>query len=308
MGASGVDNLHRTGMTLSVWIKPSSAGGGGRGRILDKDNNDVGWFLAMHGSSEVQFTSDQDAQGSASRTSTASISLNTWQHVAFTWDGSAKGSHAHIYIQGALSDGATTDGSGPEQSDAGTPLTIGNRLVDLARGFDGAIDDVRVFNRVLAAAEIRVLANPGGSDDSVVSIQSVSTGKPYSITTAQVGALAYVDRSYTLTALSKTLAGGQLIQSANDDKVATTPTHLRLNLQRPATLSVCYSTVGTRLPGWLTDGTWTQSPSRGDVHTRRQSRRSSERTQCVLELFGDRESIDELERSQRECAAPSRTR
>jgi hypothetical protein len=38
-------------------------------------------------------------------------------------------------------------------------LTIGNTTA-LDRTFDGAIDDVRIYNRILGAAEIGVLATP----------------------------------------------------------------------------------------------------------------------------------------------------
>ncbi|MFL6601898.1 MAG: LamG-like jellyroll fold domain-containing protein [Steroidobacteraceae bacterium] len=255
-GAGSLANLHNTGMTVSVWIKPAGAGGGGLGRILDKDNNDVGWFLAMSSTSTVKFTSDQEAQGNATRTSTPSIALNRWQHVALTWDGSAKGSNAHIYINGTLSDGASTDGIGPEQNDSGTPLTIGNRALDLARGFAGAIDDVRIFNRTLTADEIRALGETQSGSTPSVSIASVSTGKPYVVTSAQVGATAYIDRAYTLTGLSSELAGGRMVQGSNDDKIVTDANYLTLTVGQPATLSVCYSTLATQLPAWLTDGSW----------------------------------------------------
>ena len=42
-------------------------------------------------------------------------------------------------------------------SDAGTPLLIGNRG-DLARGFVGAIDELRIYRRVLSPAEIATQA------------------------------------------------------------------------------------------------------------------------------------------------------
>ncbi len=50
VGASGsgtLANLCSTGLTVSAWIKPTGSGGGGLGRIVDKDNNDGGWFFAM---------------------------------------------------------------------------------------------------------------------------------------------------------------------------------------------------------------------------------------------------------------------
>ena len=44
-GAESLSNLYTHGMTVAAWIKPRSAGGGNSGRIIDKDNNNGGWFF-----------------------------------------------------------------------------------------------------------------------------------------------------------------------------------------------------------------------------------------------------------------------
>jgi hypothetical protein len=156
-GTGSLANLYTHGMTVTAWIKPRSAGGG-YGRIVDKDNNNGGWFFAMYGSTRVRFAVDEFPTLQPSRTSTASISSNTWQHVAATWDGSITGANIHIYVNGVLADGTTLDGTGAAQNDSDTPLAIGNRTVDLARGFDGVIDEVRIYSGILTLAEIQALA------------------------------------------------------------------------------------------------------------------------------------------------------
>src|SRR6185312_5800258 len=60
---SDLSNLYSSGMTVMAWIYPTSAGGGNAGRILDKDNNNSGWFLAMDGSNQVEFVVDQATSG-----------------------------------------------------------------------------------------------------------------------------------------------------------------------------------------------------------------------------------------------------
>src|SRR6185312_6168316 len=156
---SDLSNLYSSGMTVMAWIYPTSAGGGNAGRILDKDNNNSGWFLAMDGSNQVEFVVDQATSGVPIRYSTSTISLNTWQHIAVTWDGSASGSNVHIYINGVAADGTSQSGTAPMLSDSSSPLTIGNRTVDNARGFAGNLDEVRVYNQVLSAAEIQTIAS-----------------------------------------------------------------------------------------------------------------------------------------------------
>lgn len=166
-GSGTLANLYSSGMTVVAWINPVNGGGGAGGRIVDKDNNDQGWFFSMDGATTVKFTSDQFSGTSPSRSSaTPAIVANTWQHVAATWDGSMNGSGTngagiHIYINGVEStDGTVANGGGgAAYDDSTTPLTIGNRPTDNARGFNGSVDDVRVYNRVLSAAEIQALAD-----------------------------------------------------------------------------------------------------------------------------------------------------
>lgn len=157
--SGNLNNLYQSGMTVTAWIKPVNAGGGGRGRIIDFDNNAGGWFFCMYTSSTIQFLSDEFDTTAAYRVSSSAITLNSWQHVAATWDGSAFGGNIHLYVNGAAADSSTiVNGVGAQSGESGIPFTIGNRTVDSARGFNGSIDDVRVYNRILSAAEIQELA------------------------------------------------------------------------------------------------------------------------------------------------------
>lgn len=151
-------NLYKGGVTVSAWIRPAASGSGGRGRIVDKDNNDAGWFFSMYTASRIQFAVDQFDGANPSRISTAGVDVNRWQHVAATWDGSTSGANIHLYVDGVPADGSAVDGSGSTYDDSGSPLTIGNRSGDLARGFAGGIEDVLVYDRVLTPAEIQTLA------------------------------------------------------------------------------------------------------------------------------------------------------
>ena len=98
----------------------------------------------MYNSNAVQFGVDVFPKQQPTRISTTAINVDTWQHVAATWDGSVAGANIHIYVNGILADGTSADGAGVAESDSDTPPNIGNRTVDLLRAFDGAIDEVRV--------------------------------------------------------------------------------------------------------------------------------------------------------------------
>ncbi len=84
----------------------------------------------------------------------------------------------------------------------------------------------------------------------------VSTGKPYSLGTAEADALYYIDRKYTIQDLTSNLDGQVLVRTANNDKYVKADRHLTLSVGREITLSVCYDKRMTTLPAWLSDGTW----------------------------------------------------
>jgi hypothetical protein len=89
-----------------------------------------------------------------------------------------------------------------------------------------------------------------------VTIDFVSTGRPYGVSTAQPGALYYIDRSYRIDSLSGALSGARMVRTANDDKSVTSGTHLRFTVSQPATVYVAYDRRAVRNPPWLEDGTW----------------------------------------------------
>ena len=74
------------------------------------------------------------------------LSVGTWTHLAVTYDGAT----LRVYRNGAQS--ASKAGTGSIQTSTGA-LRIGGNLV-WGEFTDGRIDEVRVYNRVLSAAEI----------------------------------------------------------------------------------------------------------------------------------------------------------
>jgi serine/threonine protein kinase len=92
--------------------------------------------------------------------------------------------------------------------------------------------------------------------DFPVSVSSVSTGKRYDVVSAKVGGTVYIDRDYTIVALSPALDGGALIRAANNDKQVATAEHLKLLLKAPADVFIGYDGRATSVPAWLSDGSW----------------------------------------------------
>ena len=91
--------------------------------------------------------------GSRSANSVGRFYLNTWVHVAFTYDKQA----IRLYINGQLDSVTEKNGSIIDQD---IPVVIGNVNLTDDRYFNGLIDDVRIYNRALSDSEILDLANP----------------------------------------------------------------------------------------------------------------------------------------------------
>ncbi|GAK55386.1 hypothetical protein U27_02219 [Candidatus Vecturithrix granuli] len=91
--------------------------------------------------------------GSATIVDAANALSVGWNHVAATYDGSA----AFVYVNGALVGSKTNITGGADLTSDTTPFQIGRRS-DGTYPFSGVIDAVRVYRRVLSAAEIDDLA------------------------------------------------------------------------------------------------------------------------------------------------------
>jgi Concanavalin A-like lectin/glucanases superfamily/Purple acid Phosphatase, N-terminal domain/Protein of unknown function (DUF1565) len=134
-----------TAMTVSFWIKASDVPGVDQ-RIVSKNYD---WDVKLNGSGHIpQFSS-----GSMFAALNYSLPMGSWEHVTFTFmSGAVAG-----YINGAqtgLSSNKFTSGYSLPSSRYG--LYIGT---DAGKGAfaKGLIDDVRIYNRALTAAEVSAL-------------------------------------------------------------------------------------------------------------------------------------------------------
>jgi hypothetical protein len=155
--------------TVSAWIKPDSMGEGDFGRITDKRNlGTVGWDFFTCSSGAAPTCTDAIRLRQAFGTSggvwdspSNSVARNVWQHVVVTYNSNSTANDPSFYINGASV--AVTEGTAPSgsySSDGAVNFTIGN-TPDTTRTFDGAIDEVRIYNRVLTSDEIKRLYNMG---------------------------------------------------------------------------------------------------------------------------------------------------
>jgi hypothetical protein len=143
--------------TIAAWIKPRSLGEFKLGRIVNK-RSAAGWALFLNTDGSANFRQTFSATEGAWSTPANSVALGAWLHVAVTYDSGSSANRPAFYLNGKLVTTTVRSApSGSRSSDAASPLSIGNTLT-LDRTFDGAIDDVRIYNRILSASEISGLA------------------------------------------------------------------------------------------------------------------------------------------------------
>lgn len=157
-------SLSLTGsLTLAAWIRPTLDSSTQQG-ILEKWEwtGSVairGYMMRLNSSEHLSFAVCNDSGNTGITTSPRAIPLNTWTHVAATYDAATQ--RMTMYVNGNPD---PTTGTASPPTDGPTMLAVGNGMG--AQFFNGQIDEARVYNRALTQAEIGILrdgqAPPGG--------------------------------------------------------------------------------------------------------------------------------------------------
>jgi hypothetical protein len=152
--------------TYAAWIKPSGFGGGGYGRIMSRESTagfDDFYFLVNNSSTRTLSASLFNDAGTESSVVAApnALVLNAWQHVAISYN-DASDRKMRVYINGVETSYQKQTALTGTLKLTTNALSIGNRAAS-DRGLPGLIDDARVYNRALSAAEVLALFNAAPS-------------------------------------------------------------------------------------------------------------------------------------------------
>jgi hypothetical protein len=150
-----------TGMTIEAWVNPTVMSGWEC--ILMKERGVAGegllsYALYAHDGAPlavgqpvpagyvrlnpVASTTDRAVRG------TTKLTLGVWTHLATTYDGA----NQRFYVNGVLVGTTASPGAGIAVSNGA--IRIGGNASSTGEFFQGMIDEVRVYNRALSAAEI----------------------------------------------------------------------------------------------------------------------------------------------------------
>lgn len=152
-------------LTAEAWIYPRDMGEFSVGTVMTKNDSGGagGWAFGFDNGTTNGFRFYADFTGTDLDVKTADnmITLNTWNHVAVTWTGGTAVADVHIYVNGKeVTYGTTTAGVGTRISDATNTLYIGETFGQ-NNGFDGIIDQARVFNYVRTQPQLAYDMNRG---------------------------------------------------------------------------------------------------------------------------------------------------
>ncbi|MCW1886836.1 PQQ-dependent sugar dehydrogenase [Luteolibacter flavescens] len=140
-----------TAITISAWV--NAADWTSNRRVLQKGNTDSQYRLLVEAGELVWDIAN------VGRLETTLPPVNQWVHVAATYDGA----RMRAFINGVRVGTMNATGAIPVTAD---PLYLGTKIPTAIAGdhLNGALDDVRLYNRSLTGSEIGALAGLGLTD------------------------------------------------------------------------------------------------------------------------------------------------
>jgi hypothetical protein len=144
--------------TVSAWVKLPRRGNTGA-IVARMDNGSAyrGWDLWLDQDKVGTHIVNKWPEVAIRLTARQPLQPNQWYHVALAYDGSAKAAGVRLYINGQLQPVTVTNDTLKGTIRTTVPLKIGQRHTS-ERVKDVAIQDVRLYNRALAAADAAALA------------------------------------------------------------------------------------------------------------------------------------------------------
>ena len=163
------------GMTLEAWVQPTTFANWKSVILKERPGDFVYAFYtnANRPSVWIQTSSSTGSEGASQ------LPLNSWSHLAATYDGSA----LRLYVNGVQVSSQAATGNIIASAD---PLRIGGNSIWSSEFFNGLIDEVRIYNRALTQAEIQTDMNTAVGSAPTLTITQPAQGSTVAGTTVNV--------------------------------------------------------------------------------------------------------------------------
>jgi hypothetical protein len=126
-----------------------------------------GWYFAIVNGQLQALTETRAGGGGATVYATLNpvITTGTWQHVLVTYDGNAvPGQKFHFYVNGAaVAEVSSNDQCSAPGTSSFTAKIGADASAPTLENFDGGIDELQLFDRVLSSDEILLIYNAGSA-------------------------------------------------------------------------------------------------------------------------------------------------
>ncbi|MFD2245114.1 LamG-like jellyroll fold domain-containing protein [Pontibacter ruber] len=184
-------------ITLTAWIKPEKIATQYVFKKAEQNSVD-GYELSLSSGGLIFFRFNQVTSGDTYRINSTTIHPSngtTWIHVAVTYGGGVM----RLYINGDQNNSKTFSSPPPIKLN-GLALTIGAGNNGY-RGFQGAMDDVRIYNTALSASEVKEIATVTSS----IAVSSAVLASPQGVS-EQEKLIAYPNPFTTTATVNFTLS------------------------------------------------------------------------------------------------------
>ncbi len=225
--------------TIAFWMKSTgNAGPGDFSSILFDRRANSGDIISMKDDGTI-FVQPYGGGAPGSFATQDSVNDGLWHHVAYVYDQSDTG-YIRVYIDGTSSGFATNSAAWawpPDQE-----IELGTSHDGYWFGFQGAMDEVRFYNRVLSPAEIAIIAPPSFHFSTKPTSQTAFVGDDVLFTTA-----ANMTATYQWT-----FSGTNLPGATNTSLVLTNVQALQAGTYTVVASNATFSAITSSPPAILT--------------------------------------------------------
>ncbi|MEI8198161.1 MAG: LamG-like jellyroll fold domain-containing protein, partial [Phycisphaerae bacterium] len=232
-------------MTVAVWAKGATTSLAGNDAFVSKAS------AYTFGPSAARTIRFQAYIGGAYRSATyvipAGPDLSQWHHYAATFNGTT----LQLYFDGAA--------VGTPTAYTGT-IAVNNNALYLGRigsiYFNGSLDEARLYNAALIAADISSLYNQAALSVTGLTVSSAN-GASYSVqSNLNTGVTQYGDLAGTFTTIPSKYLGSTFIRTANADQSTLGTTNLlTFTVNQTVVIYILHADSYVSKPAWLSDFT-----------------------------------------------------